>query len=388
MPACYRVVTARRLSHLVIGQGTHIRRALPWAFCTASFVEIPCRSGRPRSACCTASATFSHLGPCISTSACDLTCPHCYSHAGRKTHGELSTAEAKRLIVDELVALERPTFVIAGGETLLRPDFAEIIAYTHGCQVPWAIHTHGGRVEKLLDVFERYPPVMAAISLDGPRDHHDRFRGREGSFDAALGAIQALKRIGCPEVVAGTTVTRDNADLLADLVPIVLASGADSWGLHLMTPEGRAGANLDLLPTSAQLRRVAAFGRRLRAVLHVELDNEWGSAGSDDCFYRDDPFLCGAGRVSCVVSTTGEVMPCTTTDPHESQGNVRERRLRDIWATGFAAFRSGHDPLRSEMRDCWLQTRHGRSCRGPAFFEEEGAASSRWPLPLVGGGAR
>jgi len=303
----------------------------------------------------------------ISTSVCDLHCPHCYSHAGRKAHGELDTQEARELIVDELVKLDRPTFVIAGGETLLRKDFAELIATTHECKVPWAIHTHGGRVEELIDVFERYPPVMAAVSLDGPRAYHDDFRGRVGSFDAALRAIRALKRAGVKEVVAGTTVTRGNADLLADMVPTILASGADSWGLHLMTPEGRAGEHRDLLPTLDQLRRVAALGRRLRALLHVELDNEWGSAGADDCFYRDDPFMCGAGRFSCVISATGEVMPCTTTDLAESQGNVRDRPLSRIWAEGFDAFRAAGDRLRGDCSDCWLQTRHGRSCR-PAFF--------------------
>jgi radical SAM protein with 4Fe4S-binding SPASM domain len=303
----------------------------------------------------------------ISTSACDLSCPHCYSHAGRKSRGELTTAEAKQLLIDELVKLERPTFVIAGGEALLRRDFGELVAHAADRQVPWALHTHGGRVEHLFDVFERYPPVMAAVSLDGPRAYHDRFRGRAGSFDAALAAIRALKRAGCPEVVAGTTLTRDNADLLADLLPVVLGSGADSWGFHLMTPEGRAGAHRDLLPTLRQLRRAAAFGRRMRAVFHVELDNEWGSAGADDCFYRDDPFVCGAGRHACVVSATGEVMPCTTTDAAESQGNVRDRPLSEIWAAGFRAFRQDGDRVRSDCNDCWLQTRHGHSCR-PAFL--------------------
>lgn len=247
-----------------------------------------------------------------------------------------------------------------------------------GRGIPWAIHTHGGRVEELLDVFERYPPVMAAVSLDGPRAYHDHFRGRAGSFDAALRAISALKRAGCPEVVAGTTVTRDNADLLADMVATVLASGADSWGLHLVTPEGRAGEHPELLATPAQLRRVAGFARRLRTVFRVELDNEWGSAGDEDCFYRDGPFLCGAGRFSCVVSATGEVMPCTTTDPAESQGNVRDRPLSRIWAEGFQAFRAAGDPLRARCDDCWLQTRHGHSCR-PAFhtdlFDEDTATA-------------
>lgn len=309
----------------------------------------------------------------ISTTACDLRCPHCYSNAGRRSQGELSTLEAKRLLIDELVRLDRPTFVLAGGETLLRRDIAEIVEYAQKNEIPWALHSHGGRVEHLHELFARCPPRMAAISLDGPEAYHDTFRGRPGSFAAALASIRALKRAGCPEVVAGTTVTRDNADLLADLLPVILTSGADSWGLHLMTPEGRGGSNRHLLARPDQLRRVAALARRLRAVFHVELDNEWGSAGSEDCFYRDQPFLCGAGRLSCVVSATGEVMPCTTTDPHESQGNVRERPLSQIWATGFGAFRSSEDPLASDGRECWLQTRNGHSCRGAAF--------SSHPLP-------
>jgi radical SAM protein with 4Fe4S-binding SPASM domain len=328
----------------------------------------------------------------VSTSVCDLTCPHCYSHAGRKSAGELSTEEAKTLLLDEMVRLGRPVLVIAGGETLLRRDFGEIIEHARLRQIPWAIHTHGGRVEQLLDVFRAYPPVMAAVSLDGPRDYHDSFRGRAGSFDAALRAIAALRDIGVGEVVAGTTINRDNADLLADMLAPVLGSGAHSWGFHLMTPEGRASQHKELLATPGQLRRAAGFARRLRSLFHVELDNEWGSAGEDDCFYRDQPFHCGAGRISCVVSATGEVMPCTTTDQDESQGNVRDRSLSEIWAGGFSAFRGNADPLRSDCDDCWLQTRHGHSCRSAfsiGLLDEghDGAYTRRIPLGLasVGG---
>jgi radical SAM protein with 4Fe4S-binding SPASM domain len=300
----------------------------------------------------------------ISTQACDLTCPHCYSHAGRRSRGELTTDEARHLLVDQLVALDRPTFVIAGGEALLRRDFAEIVAHAAARRVPWAMHTHGGHVERHLALFARHPPRMVAVSIDGPRAYHDAFRGRAGAFDAAFRAVSALKRAGVPEVAIGTTIQRDNADLLADLAPAVLASDADSWGFHLMTPEGRAGQHRELLPTQHQLRRAAAFARRLRTVFRVELDNEWGSAGAEDAFYRDGTFLCGAGRASCVVSASGEVMPCTTTDPAQSAGNIRDRPLADIWATGFAAFRRPGQGVESDCDDCWLNTRHGRSCRG------------------------
>jgi radical SAM protein with 4Fe4S-binding SPASM domain len=305
----------------------------------------------------------------ITSSVCDLKCPHCYSHAGKKGKGELSTSEAKELIIDELVKLGRPTFVIAGGEPLLRPDFEEIVAYSYEKGVPWALHTHGGRVAKLRHVFEKYPPLMVAVSLDGTREFHDAFRGRAGSFDAALEAIRTLKEVGCKEVVAGTVVTRANADLLADMFPVVMESGADSWGLHLIAPEGRGHENAQLLPTPEQLRRVAGFARRMRSHMRVEMDNEWGSAGRDDPFYRDMPFLCGAGRFTFVVAANGDVMPCTTTDPAESEGNIRERSLTDIWASGFRRFRSAGNGDCSNGMDCWLQTRNGHFPRAHAFSE-------------------
>ena len=303
----------------------------------------------------------------IVTAACDLHCPHCYSAAGKRAPGELTTAEAKRLIVDELVALGKPTLVLAGGELLLRKDIPEIVAYAVEQGLEWAMHTHGGHVPKFRSLLARHPPALAAISLDGEREQHDLFRGKRGAFDAALAAIRVLKETGCREVVAGTTVTRLSADRVADMFPVVAASGADSWGLHLFAPEGRGAEHMALFPTPEQLRRVAAFARRKRAVFHVELCNEWGSAGADDMYYRDQPFLCGAGRISCVIGASGEVLPCTTTDLRESEGNLRDRPLRQIWAQGFTRFRKGGQGECSDGKECWLQSRNGNGCREQAF---------------------
>ncbi len=162
----------------------------------------------------------------IATSACNLTCPHCYSSAGARAEGELSADEVERLVVDELVALGGPMFVIAGGEALLRKDIGRIVATAHARGLRWSVHTHGGLIERRRELFAAHPPALAAVSLDGPRELHDRFRGREGSFDAALAAVGILKAAGCGKVVLGTTVTRLNADRLSEMFPTVLASGA------------------------------------------------------------------------------------------------------------------------------------------------------------------
>jgi MoaA/NifB/PqqE/SkfB family radical SAM enzyme len=307
----------------------------------------------------------------IATSSCDLACAHCYSNAGRRQKGELSTDEVTRLVLDEMVRLGCEDIVIAGGEAMLRGDFPEIVARCAERRIRWSMHTHGGPVLKHRDTIRKHVPAMVAVSVDGPRAFHDVFRGRTGSFDAALAAIRALKEDGCPDVVAGTTVTRRNADLLADLFPVIAASGADAWGLHLIAPEGRGAEHRELLPSPEQLRSVAGFARRKRGVFRVEMDNEWGSAGGDDAFYRDQPFLCGAGRFSCVVSATGEVMPCTTTDLAESAGNVREKPFSRIWADGFARFRDG----RVDGRECWLQSRNGHAVREHTFAQEGRDAS-------------
>jgi MoaA/NifB/PqqE/SkfB family radical SAM enzyme len=299
------------------------------------------------------------------TRSCDLHCGHCYAQAGHKAQGELSTSEAKRLVIDATADMGCPLLVLAGGELWLRRDIEELIEHTVARGLEWAMHTHGGHVAKHQALLRRHPPVLAAISLDGDRELHDGFRGKTGSHAAALAAARVLVEAGCREVVLGTTVTRHNADHIADMFSTVVRSGAHSWGLHLVAPEGRAA--LELVPRPEQLRRIAAFARSRRAQFPVELCNEWGSAGADDAYYRDRPFLCGAGRISLVVDPTGEVMPCTTTDVRESEGNVRDAPLDRLWREGFARFRQGGDPTCSDTSECWLQTRNGVRIAEAAF---------------------
>lgn len=307
------------------------------------------------------------------TAACDLKCPHCYSEAGRRATNELSTEEAKRLVIDPLAAMGCGMLVLAGGELLLRRDIPELVEYAVSRGMGWAMHTHGGHVPRFAALMRRHPPALAAISLDGDRSFHDAFRGRDGSFDAALRAAEILADAGCREVVLGTTITADNADAVADMFPLVASSRAHSWGLHLFAPEGRGHDHAELFPNPGQLRRVAAFARRRRSQFPIELCNEWGSAGIEDLYYRDQPFTCGAGSISLVISASGDLLPCTTTDPAEREGNVRDTPLPDLWRSRFARFRSGEALVRGE---CWLQSRNGVQCSNAAF----GAVAKPPPL--------
>ena len=177
-----------------------------------------------------------------------------------------------------------------------------------------------------------------AIHLPGTSAAETYLRG-----DLIIGAARAN---GADAIIPGYGFLAENADF---------AEQCEAAGLAFVGP------------TPDQIRRAVAFARKARAFLRVELDNEWGSAGPRDALYRDASFYCGAGRVSCVVSASGELMPCTTTDVDESAGSIRNERLSRLWTKGFSSFRRQHQDTDRDPRDCWLQTRHGCSCRPSAF---------------------
>jgi hypothetical protein len=127
------------------------------------------------------------------TRSCDLHCGHCYAEAGHKTRDELSTNDAKRLVIDATADMGCPLLVLAGGELWLRRDIEELIEHAVARGLEWAMHTHGGHVPKHRELLRRHPPALAAISLDGDRELHDGFRGKTGSHAAALAAVSVLR---------------------------------------------------------------------------------------------------------------------------------------------------------------------------------------------------
>ena len=62
------------------------------------------------------------------TSRCNLRCKHCYIDASKPMPGELSTAEALR-VLDEIAEVNSETLLIlTGGEPLMRPDLEKLVA--------------------------------------------------------------------------------------------------------------------------------------------------------------------------------------------------------------------------------------------------------------------
>jgi len=305
----------------------------------------------------------------MATLRCPLSCPHCLAVSQESGFEDMALGVARSL-VRQIAEMGVGEFLVTGGEPLARADLPGVIDALAEHKVSWSLNTACMPSERLQRAIESYPPAFTAVSLDGPKETHDAFRGRKGAFDDALRSIRYFAGLDGCSVAAGTTVTTSNFDALQETFGIVMRSGASHWGIHLLVPEGRAAERTDLFLSRRQLSRLLRFVAKKRTYFPVTMADEFGYCGDWEPLVRDLPLTCGAGRTHCVVLPDGEVVPCTTLDRSASAGNINERPLRDIWADGFAELRNWQPKGRCAKCDyataceggCWLQRRHGTKC--------------------------
>jgi radical SAM protein with 4Fe4S-binding SPASM domain len=303
----------------------------------------------------------------MATLRCGLSCAHCLAVSDESGFADMPL-ENVRALIDEVAQMGVAEFLVTGGEPLARPDLADVIAYLGHRQISWTLNTAALPGKSLRDATTRHKPGFVAVSLDGPREIHDAFRGRPGAWDEAIEALHFFKSLGV-RVCAGTTVTTRNYDHLEQTFHLA-AAHADQWGIHLLVPEGRAATRPDLFLSKAQLKRLIKFVARKRRYFRVEMADEIGYLGYLEPLVRDRPLVCGAGRSQCVILPDGHVVPCTTLDRSCSAGNIHERPLHEIWATGFADLRTWRPAGKCARCDyavacrggCWLQRKAGKQC--------------------------
>jgi AdoMet-dependent heme synthase len=303
----------------------------------------------------------------MATLRCPLSCEHCLA-AGDDAE-DMTAAEAAGLI-EQVAALGVEEFLVTGGEPLVRPDLPEIIRTLRANRVRWSLNTALMPGRRTRAAIEDWPPCFVAVSVDGPEEMHDGFRGRPGTFRGAMDSIAYFAELVPGRVAAGTTVTTRNFQHLPSLFGIVIESGAARWGLHLPVAEGRAAGRKDLFLSPPQLKQLLRFAASKRNYFPVSMADEIGYCGHWEPLVRSEPFFCGAGKTHCVVLPDGAVVPCTTLDRTESAGNVLRQPLGEIWETGFAGQRSWRPEGKCRScryssaceGGCWLQRRHGKQC--------------------------
>jgi len=319
---------------------------------------------------------------------CNLRCKMCgqwgqtgsyfmYDRSRRRKRLDMEVIER---ILDELIPRGLKMVDMEGGETLLYPQFDQLL-YRMGKRNVYVKFVTNGT---LLDKFAR--PIVESlvksitVSLDGDREVHNRIRGEKRAYEKAmkgLDALLAMKRSlgkSVPLVQIAFTMNRHNgaaalrslcedlqgkelADILAiKLTPIFVPDRAekdyiclveDYFGIEegILCPGGFKDDYADfaeegykIVKTVSELKK-KSFDFLVEALPHIPLNQI-------PRLYLD--YSWDLGRAPCpvpfdepTVDADGNVYPCNLfTDTPLSMGNIYESPFLEIWdGPNFTRFR-------------------------------------------------
>jgi radical SAM protein with 4Fe4S-binding SPASM domain len=179
------------------------------------------------------------------------------------------------------------------------------------------------------------------ISIDGISATHDRMRGVPGSYELALAALRRVRAHGLSSAV-NSQINACTLPQLRELMDIVIDAGATNWQLAITTAMGNAADHPEMLLQPWQMLEVMPLLAELAVEGHerglfLQPASNVGYYGPYESVIRNvlDPEIffhgCNAGDTVMGIEADGTIKGCRGLGSDDAGGNVRERRLRDIW---------------------------------------------------------
>ncbi len=275
----------------------------------------------------------------VPTSRCNLNCRYCFGEFHER-EGDDFPLEKIGQVIDGLAELGTRFILLTGGEPMMHPRIKEIIHRIAGHRIEIILGTNGLRVAERID--ELSPVKTFSISLDGPEDHHDYYRGA-GSHETALKAIRAARDRG-RGVQLQFTMTRDLVKSF-DYVRSVAEELGCFIGINILRPQRRAEGGVRN-PDEAPPEEIAAFLDYLIETRPPELPyprsllrrlKTWPYDYGRDVITRKadllgyDAIPCSAGRFMIAIDNRGDIYPCAKRFYTRPLENCADGDIRRAW---------------------------------------------------------
>jgi AdoMet-dependent heme synthase len=275
------------------------------------------------------------------TLACNASCIHCYSHAGKPLPNELTTEEGHKLI-DEVADAGTILLGFGGGEALIRKDCFEFMQHAHDRKMITNVATNGILINrKSARQLKEVGIHAVTVSIDSTKpDLHDYIRQVPNLFKQACDAIKYLKNEGV-KVLLGFTPMSHNYKEREEIVKLAIELDADTVNVSEYVPTGRVGTNIAL--TSDQLMETMSEWVRLEKKYEHTMRITWHDCRASILIPeigQTSKTGCGAGRTTCRIAADGTLYSCPLLPV--PCGNVREKGFLSLWETA---------PLMINLRD-------------------------------------
>ncbi len=332
------------------------------------------------------------------TRQCNLRCIHCYANANnRKSPEEMDTASGKAFIRD-LADFGVPVILFSGGEPLLRKDLFELarLAREQGMRV--ALSTNGTPIDRsIAEELNSIGFAEVGISLDGIGANNDRFRGKDGAYQAALEGIRNCVASGL-RVSLRLTITRFNYQEIPAIFGLVEEEGIDRVCFYHLAYSGRGDSLRKDDISHAQTRSVIdqicehtldMYQRGLRkeiltvgnhadgVYLYLKLRDGDPQRASKVLELLKKNGGNNSGIRIGAVDDLGNVHP----DQfwwHYSLGNVRQRKFGDIWTDTSEPLLQGLKNRKGLLKGRCARCQHLDLCNGNLRVRAEAVFGDVW----------
>jgi len=340
-------------------------------------------------------------GPVVvwnSTKTCNLKCVHCYMESdSQKYQGEMTTEEAKRFI-DDLAEFKSPVLLFSGGEPLMRPDFFELAEYSISKGLRVTLSTNGTLITP--EVARRIKDMgisYVGISLDGLEDVNDKFRGKKGAFKAAMKGIQNCIAVD-QRVGLRFTINHHNIQELDRIFDFIETEDIDRVCFYHLVYSGRGNRMIaedvtleeSRLAMDTIIRRTRDFEARGLKKEILTVDNHCDGVYMYIQALKEDPAraekikgLIGFNGGNRSGIAFGEVDPQGNVHPdqftqHISFGNIRERKIGEIWTDVSHPIMAGLKDRKSLLKGRCAACQYLDMCNGNFRTRAEAVTGDFW----------
>jgi len=230
---------------------------------------------------------------CYLTAGCNLRCRHCYLAPAWEPGAELVQPCLDVGLFADVVRqgkeLGLTAVKLTGGEPLLHPRFADIVAVAREHELRLIVETNGVLcTPQVAALLAAEPGAFVSVSLDGiDAATHEHVRRVRGSFEAALAGVRNLVAAGLrPQLIM--SVMRANRAQMEPMVRLAAEVGAGSLKFNVVMPAQR-GAALHESGETLDIAALVATGRWV--------EEELVPAAKVHVFYHQPPAFRPLGRL-------------------------------------------------------------------------------------------
>ncbi|MBU4262464.1 MAG: radical SAM protein [Proteobacteria bacterium] len=291
---------------------------------------------------------------------CNFHCSYCYVPDQKEFKHELSRAEIKDVIL-QAKELGARKIIILGGEPSIYPHLVEMLSFIANEGLEIEMFTNGSGVDKKLAAILAEKKARVVLKLNSRNEAiQDQLAGKKGAFVTINRALGALQEAGYPSgdlfLAMSTVICRQNIKELPAMWQWLREEKIEPY-FEIITPQANASKNSWLMVDSGELQRLF--------VQLSEIDKErFGS------HWEPQPPLvghkCMRHQVSCVVTATGDVMPCVGVTI--VLDNIRNNKLAHILQHSEVVtnLKNYRETIKGECHSC-EKADECYGCRGAAY---------------------